>query len=149
MDRLAVKKMIQILANSKARGFTLIELLIVLAIVGLASGVAAPKLLKLYSRSSEHSELQKFAQVLKQTQFKAWKTGIAIRLEANKIQLWPTVPVDWEILERPSLYFLTTGVTNGGVIKFKAPSNRLWSLNIAPLNGKISLQAETISKPKS
>lgn len=137
------------LENSKTSGFTLIELLIVLAIVGLASGVAAPKLLKLYSRSSEHSELQKFAQVLKQSQFQAWKTGRAIRLEANKIELWPVVPVDWEIIERPSLYFLTTGVTNGGVIKFKAPSSRLWSLNIAPLNGKISLQAETISKPKS
>ena len=126
--------------NQQFNGFTLIELLIVLAIIGLASGVAAPKLIKTYVRSSERAELQNFATKIKQLHLDAWKQGRNIRLPEKGTAPWPEISKGWTVKSYPSLYFLATGVTNGGTLILQASSERLWALSLTVLDGKVLIK---------
>lgn len=125
------------------KGFSLIELLVVLVIMGLAGGMVVPKLVKIYTRTMERSQLNVFAGQLESLRIEAWKTGRSYYLAAGGGENWPSLPSGWEAKELPALRLLANGVTNGGQLVLQASSGRLWAVNLAPLDGRIQLKPVT------
>lgn len=126
--------------NSLIKGFSLLELMIVLVIMALTGGLTAPKLVKLYTRTVERSQLQVFAQQLESLRVNALKSGHSLLLPADGGENWPPIPSGWQAKELPALRLLASGVTNGGQLLLQASSGRLWRLQLAPLDGRMQLQ---------
>ncbi len=127
------------------RAFTLIELLIVLAIVGAVSAMVAPDLWKSYQRSSERQQVMDYAHQLTALRRQLHISGNSLQLAADGLTQKqtashiPSVPDGWLITNNTAIYFLPTGVTNGGRIVFDSPTGRRWELLLQPLDGQISV----------
>lgn len=129
-------------------GFTLIELLVVLAIAGAIGALVAPNMWNSYQRSNERHQVLGFAHELMALRRELHFSGESLNLEKDILlsiesgsQL-PSLPDGWLVASQSPIYFLPTGVTNGGLIVFNSPLGRIWELSIQPLDGQITISTE-------
>jgi len=133
------------IANQK--GFTLLELLVVLVIVGLAASFSGPQLWSVYEKSQERSVVQSFAdelQVLRSATFHAGKSieflSVNRSSDRSKVSNLPDLPKGWVLEDSSTIYFLPSGVTNGGTFNIRSSEAHLWRLILQPLDGRIEIQ---------
>lgn len=130
------------------QAFTLIELLIVLAIVGATSAMVAPNLWKSFQRTTERQQVMDYAHQLMALRRQLHLSGNSLQLSNNQLTQkqtipdLPSVPDGWLISANTPLFFLPTGVTNGGRIIFNSPTGRRWELLLQPLDGQISISGQ-------
>ncbi len=137
------------LTKNQVSGFTLIELLIVLTLISVISGVAAPNFWNLFIKTQEQQALLEFSEQIDALRIEAWNSGKSIFLPKGGGSKWPKLPAGWQAQELPALRLLATGITNGGKIKLSSNNNHLWQIEIRPLDGKMAftpLQDETEKK---
>lgn len=129
-------------------GFTLIELLVVLAIVGAVSAVVAPNLWSSYQRSSERQQVSDYALELMAIRRSLHRKGQALNIPEGALVNKSSTPVllesiklpgGWTFVSNSQIYFLPTGVTNGGRINFYSATGKYWELELAALDGRISI----------
>lgn len=125
--------------NRSRNGFSLIELMVVLALMGIMSGIAAPNFWKLFTKTLEQQDLNKFTDQLEKLRLEAWKTGRGIQLPKEGGKKWPPLPTGWQTEKLPTLRFLATGITNGGQILLSSAANNRWQIDIQALDGRITL----------
>jgi general secretion pathway protein G len=125
--------------KKQSLGFTLIELLIVLTLIGMISGVAAPNFWALFTKTMEQRDLDTFSEQLDALRLEAWTTGRSIQLPQGGGKKWPPLPTGWQAEKLPALRFLTTGITNGGQLILSSRSDHRWQIDIRALDGKTTL----------
>ena len=129
-------------------GFTLIELLVVLAIAGAIGALVAPNMWNSYQRSSERHQVLNFANELMALRRELHFSGSSISLAEDVLVTGgsdtrlPNLPEGWLVASQSPIYFLPTGVTNGGLIVFNSPLGRVWELAIQPLDGQIKISSQ-------
>ncbi|MEQ1527908.1 MAG: prepilin-type N-terminal cleavage/methylation domain-containing protein [Methylococcales bacterium] len=125
--------------KNQHRGFSLIELLVVLVLMSAISGLVAPNFWNLFTKTMEQQDLFAFTEKLEALRLDAWRTGRAIRLTKDGGPAWPPLPEGWSAYQLPALHFLSTGITNGGRIILSSHTNNHWQIDIAALDGRITL----------
>ena len=123
----------------------MLELLVVLVLLGFASSYVGPQLWQTYIKNQERSVVQNFASSLQKLRIVSRREGHSIHLPAVKygsypVEELPLLPVGWKIEKASALVFLPTGVTNGGNIKIRSDSGRLWQLHIQSLDGRVKIE---------
>lgn len=129
-------------------GFTLIELLVVLAIAATIGGLVGPNLWQSYQRANERLLVINYAQdvsTVRRSLMQAKRSIFTAKDELTRRKSsteFPTIPPGWTIVANTELYFLPTGVTNGGQIAFESPTGRRWKLRLGVLDGKADIDLQ-------
>jgi len=127
-------------------GFTLIELLVVLSIAATVGALVGPNLWQSYQRANERLLVINYAQEITSLRRGLMKTKRSISVAEDELSIassnsgLPDLPGGWTIVANTELFFLPTGVTNGGHIAFESPTGRAWRLNLGVLDGKIDVE---------
>jgi len=129
------------------KGFTLLELLVVLVIVGMTASFSGPQLWLVYEKSQERSVVQSFADELQMLRSEAFHAGKLIEIlsanrssDRSKISNLPDLPKDWVLEDFSKIYFLPSGVTNGGTFNMRSPEAHSWQLILHPLDGRVEIK---------
>ena len=127
------------------RGFTLIELLVVLAITATIGGLVGPDLWQSYQRANERLAVIDYGQELTAMRRGLMKKKRSLSVAEDELSIvksnagLPELLTGWTIVANTEIFFLPTGVTNGGTIDFESPTGRAWRLNLGVLDGKIDV----------
>ena len=136
-------------------GFTLIELIVVLAIAGLALGVAVLALPKVLERARYHDSVAQVRALLAQGRLEAMRLGrpLTLRDDPNARRLWldtgaafelpEGVEADWVVAESEdtrrglaAITFRPDGSNTGGTVTLGVPARRI-ALRLDWLFGRI------------
>ena len=129
-------------------GFTLIELLVVLSIAATVGALVGPNLWQSDQRANERLLVINYAREVTAMRrgLMATKRSISVAedelLVASSSSGLPELPEGWAIVVNTEIYFLPTGVTNGGHLAFESPTGRAWGLNLSVLDGKIHVELQ-------
>jgi general secretion pathway protein G len=86
------------LDRKAARGFTLVELVVVLALVALATGLAAPALVRGLDAARERGVRVDVRVLLEGMPVRAFQTGAGLEIDATALQqLVPELPQGWRL----------------------------------------------------
>lgn len=121
-------------------GFTLVELLVVLVLLSVMGAFVGPNMWKQYARASERAEIEVIHEALLRERKLAYASGQAFTVDAQFVPLQRAIPEGWELLASESIYFLPSGVTNGGTVNLLAGSGNKWQLVLSPLDGKANIE---------
>lgn len=109
-----------------ARGFTLLELLVVLALIALVAGLAAPNFGRMLDRFTVATQWREVETALDDLPNKAFASGLALRLdESNVRELLTTLPNDWSVRISGSIRYRETGWCEGGTLTVTASDGEL------------------------
>ncbi len=133
-----------------ASGFTLVELLLVLMLVALSSSLVAPQLWNGLSKTRERSVVQEFVLALQALRQRSRQEGRMYRLpevpvrsnQAESFHPFPALPAGWALKKAAALWFLPSGVTNGGALRLRAPSGWSWAVQIRTLDGRVQVERQ-------
>ena len=127
-------------AINKVQGFTLIELLVVLTLVTVMGGFVGPNIWKQYSTFSERNRVQDISQMLLTQRRTAYESGKSFSVDTSFPPLRAAVPEGWELVAMQPIYFLPSGVTNGGIIELQSASGIRWRLRLSSLDGQTTIE---------
>ena len=127
-------------AINKLQGFTLVELLVVLTLVTIMGGFVGPNIWKQYSTFSERNRVQDINQMLMKQRRLAYAAGKSFSVNSSFSPLRAAVPEGWELLRMEPIYFLPSGVTNGGNIELQSTSGIRWRLHLSSLDGQATIE---------
>jgi general secretion pathway protein H len=129
---------------SNMKGFTLLELLVVLALIGLLAGIAAPNLEKMVTsiekatqRNSAFAEIQSLnyrAYTLGQPFILTEEKTTKLLADGNPIL---TLPTGWKIQIPKPIQFNFNGYCNGGPLQLTAPDGEVIELELSPVTGRL------------
>jgi prepilin-type N-terminal cleavage/methylation domain-containing protein len=112
------------------RGYTLIEMVVVLAIVSLLAGLAAPQLYRAYQSVTRQTEQDAIVAQLASLSPRANALGVAFVLDASDIgRMLPdgrpvvSLPSGWQLRTDKPIRFNLIGVCDGGAVRLTAPDN--------------------------
>ncbi|MCF7980434.1 MAG: type II secretion system GspH family protein [Pseudomonadales bacterium] len=135
-------------STQDTKAFTLIELLVVLAIVSSIGALVAPNLWKSLQRSNERQKVIEFGSNINTLRRELHRAGKSILVPQDELAEHRegnhrlAIAKGWVVTKNSEIFFLPTGVTNGGVVQFEAPSGSRWTLTIRPLDGKLEITAQ-------
>lgn len=121
-------------------GFTLVELLVVLVLLSVMGAFVGPNMWKQYARASERAEIEVIHETLLRERKLAYASGQSFTVDAQFLPLQRAIPEGWELLASEPIYFLPSGVTNGGTVNLLAESGNKWQLVLSPLDGKANIE---------
>jgi len=104
-------------ARPRHGGFTLLELLVVLALMALAAGIAAPRAVGWLDAARERGWRDDFRSYLEALPVRTFLKGEALTLEAKDLlQAVPGAPDETEIYLPKPLGYDALGVASGGTL---------------------------------
>lgn len=122
------------IADRTRDGFTLLELLVVLAIMGLAAGLAAPGVLRSIESWQARAELDRLQDQVRGLPAAARATGRALRISGETLGT-PAPPLrveeGWTLRTDEAWTVEANGYCAGGVLHLTG-SGRAWSLTVLP-----------------
>lgn len=105
----------------RERGYTLLEILMVLALLGLMSGIAMPKLTTVYAGVQWANERDDVLRQIAGLGFSAFRQGKELELshypEAGSKTLPLKLPSGWELEAVPPILYKSNGVCLGGRLR--------------------------------
>jgi len=105
----------------KEKGYTLLEILMVLALLGLLSGIAMPKLTAVYSGVQWANERDDVLRQIAGLGFSAFRQGQEFELkhypEAGSEILPLKLPSGWELEAIPPIRYKSNGICLGGRLR--------------------------------
>lgn len=131
---------------SRSRGFTLVELLVVLTIAATVGALVGPNLWQSYQRANERLTVINYAHELTVIRRALMKSKRSLSVGTDELSVanvnarLPELATGWVIVANTEIFFLPTGVTNGGQIDFESPGGRSWRLNLGVLDGKLDVE---------
>ena len=129
-------------------GFTLIELLVVLSIAATIGAMVGPNLWQSFQRANERLLVINYAHDVTAIRRELMISMRSVSVGEDELTIpgsglgLPDIPVGWSIVSNTEIYFLPTGVTNGGQIAFESPTGRAWQLNLGVLDGKVGVELQ-------
>ena len=102
------------------KGYTLLELLIVLALIGLMTGVALPRMATLYERFKWAGERDEALRSIAGLGYQAYRQAKAFELvdfssAAEKQKNIPLqLPADWSLTVEKPIQYRSNGICDGG-----------------------------------
>lgn len=104
-------------SGTRGRGFTLLELLVVLALMALAAGIAAPRAVGWLDAARERGWRDDFRSYLEALPVRTFLKGEALTLEAKDLlQAVPGAPDEIQIYLPQPLGYDPLGVASGGTL---------------------------------
>jgi prepilin-type N-terminal cleavage/methylation domain-containing protein len=110
------------------RGFTLLEMLVVLAVLSLVVGLAAPRLYRTYQAVVERGEREGIVAQLAALSLRANALGVAFTLAADSIaRILPdgrpmiALPAGWQLSTDRPIRFNFVGMCDGGTVRLRSP----------------------------
>jgi prepilin-type N-terminal cleavage/methylation domain-containing protein len=98
-------------------GFTLLEMLVVLALIALVAGLAAPNFGRMLDRYNAATQWREVESAIDDLPYKTFATGQALSLdESNARDLLATLPPDWSITIPKAIRYRETGWCEGGTL---------------------------------
>ena len=105
---------------ARSGGYTLIEITVVLILLAVVLGLAAPGLSRLYGRvvlRSNMQDLQNAIAGLPLVAYALGEEGTLAQLAAAHVQL----PDDWSLQDADTIYLRATGLCSGGTLRIVTP----------------------------
>jgi general secretion pathway protein G len=119
------------------RGFTLLELLVVLALMALATGIAAPRAVAWLDAAQERGWRDDLRAYLEALPVRSFLAGEGRTLEASDVlKVVPGAPPSVEIRLPRALNYSAQGVASGGIVEIRRGQYKeTW--RIEPLTGHV------------
>lgn len=121
------------------RGFTLLEVLVVLALLGLAAGVAVPRAMQAMEAASERGWRNDVLARIESLPVQAFLSGEPLSLDAKTLlRQLPPPSADVELTLPQPLRYTAQGLAEGGELRltFGARPTERW--RVEPLTGRVS-----------
>lgn len=130
------------LERPAAHGFTLVELVVVLALVALATGLAAPALVRGLDAARERGVRADVRVLLEGMPVRAYHATGALEVDAAALQrLVPELPPGWRLEVDAPLRYAPNGVAAGGAVRLLIPGRDTTVWQIAAVSGRVDLVA--------
>ena len=126
--------------RSASRGFTLFELIVVLALMALATGLAAPAVVRGLDAARERGVVSDLRVLLEGLPVRAYQSGGGLDLDATTLRgLLPDLPEGWRLeLEQP-LRYAPSGVAAGGTVRLLIPGREARVWQVAAVSGQVHM----------
>ena len=108
-------------------GFTLVEILVVLAIMGMLTGIALPRLSSAYASVERSGQRRAIQDQIEGLGYRAYSGGKSIMLESSNLsgaqaKDYPLqIPDGWQIKLPKPLRYSSRGICAGGTLALVAP----------------------------
>ena len=128
------------LERSGSRGFTLVELVVVLALVALATGIAAPAVVRGVAAARERGVLADVRVLLEGMPVRAVQSGSGLDMDAAALRrLVPELPAGWRLEVDPPLRYAPNGVAAGGAVRLLIPGRDPTTWRVAVVSGRVEV----------
>lgn len=124
-----------------ARGFTLLELLVVMALLALATGVTAPRLMRWAEAAEERAALDALALAIEQLPEQAFFEGRSLHLD-QALDPAGQRGRAWTLRASTPVHYSSLGYTGGGEIAVMEGSRAVAVWRITAPNGRLDRQPE-------
>ena len=136
------------LERSGSRGFTLVELVVVLALVALATGIAAPAVVRGVAAARERGVLADVRVLLEGMPVRAVQSGSGLDMDAAALRrLVPELPAGWRLEVDPPLRYAPNGVAAGGAVRLLIPGRDPTTWRVAAVSGRVEVVARRGNVP--
>jgi general secretion pathway protein G len=127
----------------RARGFTLLELLVVFALIALASGLAAPAMLRGLEAARERGVAADVQALLEGMPVRAFGQGRALEVDAPALTArLPELPDGWRLSMPQPLRYDANGIAAGGTVLLHAPGKVTARWRVVPLSGRVAREPD-------
>ncbi|MGM9516476.1 prepilin-type N-terminal cleavage/methylation domain-containing protein [Roseateles sp. DB2] len=126
--------------SRSGRGFTLLEVLVVLALLGLAAGVAAPRVLQALASAQERGWRNDMKARIEALPARAFLSGEALSLSAPQLLREQPPPREGiELSLKEPLRYTPLGLAAGGelMLSFDARPPERW--RVEPMTGRVTV----------
>lgn len=125
--------------TARSSGFTLLEMLVVLCIVALASGLAAPSISRWMERGQERAWRVDLASYLQSLPMKARAQGVALNVTAEGIrQDLPDLPAGVKLKFEQPLEVAPNGATTEALLVLTNPNGVREMWRIQAVTGRLT-----------
>ena len=122
------------------RGFTLVELVVVLALVALATGIAAPAVVHGLAAARERGVRADVGVLLEGMPVRAVQRGNGLDIDSAALRrLAPELPEGWRLEVDPPLRYAPNGVAAGGAVRLLIPGRDPTTWRVAAVSGRVEL----------
>lgn len=122
-------------------GFTLLELLVVMSMVGLMTGIVAPRLWQWVEGARERKALDALHSALNTLPVRTFFKGQAMQVTSTRESTLPLLP-GWRLEVAPPLFYEANGMTGGGRIKVWSEERLLADWQVLAPSGRVVASAE-------
>lgn len=120
-------------------GFTLLEVLVVLALLGLAAGVAAPRAMQALEAASERGWRNDVLARIESLPVKAFLSGEPLTLDAKALlHELPPPSQDVELTLPQPLRYTALGLAQGGEVQVQFGRRPAERWRVEPLTGRVT-----------
>lgn len=128
-------------AGYRRRGYTLIEILVVLVLLSLVAGIAAPLGLRTLRNAETRAMERKLGAVLDDLPQRAFRRGEPLTVDADALAREVELAADQGELRLPQpLRYRADGSAEGGELQWLRPGDPVRRWRITPLSGEARLQ---------
>ena len=120
------------------RGFTLVELVVVLALLALAAGIAAPAAVRGVAAARERGVRADVRVLLEGMPVRAVQSGSGLEVDSAALRrLVPELPAGWRLEVDQPLRYAPNGVAAGGAVRLLIPGRDPTTWRVAAVSGRV------------
>ncbi len=113
-------------------GYSLLEIVVVVAIIGVAAGVAAPSLIRTIERNEAHAAIRAVDRVIAEARVEAFAMATPVSAAEFSRRIGTALPEGWFYELNGAPRFDESGWCPGGRLVVRSPRDRLWGFELEP-----------------